>query len=77
MLVINRPDIDSIERLKNEISTEFLNMSLFGSDAVIRVMKKFILDQNLNNLNNLAIAMRKDLYGIWTKLNGDNLKIEL
>ena len=33
-LVINRPDINSIERLKNELCAEFINMSLFGSDKV-------------------------------------------
>lgn len=34
-LIINRPDIDSLDRLKNEIFVEFKNMSLFGSDNVI------------------------------------------
>lgn len=76
-LIINRPDIDSIDRLKNEISVEFINMSLFGSDNVIIAMKKFISEPDVIALNNLAIAMRKDLYGIRTKLNRDHFKIDL
>lgn len=76
-LIINRPDIDSIDRLKNEISVEFINMSLFGSDNVIIAMKKFIFELDVIALNNLAIAMRKDLYGIRTKLNRDHFKIDL
>lgn len=76
-LIINRQDIDSLNRLKNEISVEFINMSLFGSDNVIMAMKKFIFEKDMKTLNNLAIAMRKDLYGIRTKLNGDHFNIEL
>jgi hypothetical protein len=76
-LIINRPDIDSIDRLKNEISVEFINMSLFGSDNVIIAMKKFISEPDVIALNNLAIAMRKDLYGIRTKLNRDHFMIDL
>ncbi|MCT3788059.1 hypothetical protein HZQ67_11835 [Elizabethkingia anophelis] len=75
-LIINRPDIDSKERLKNEISIEFINMSLFGSDNVIITMKKFISKPEPKTLNNLAIAMRKDLYGIRTKLNQNHFNIE-
>ena len=42
-LVINRPDVNSKERLENELNAEFINMSLFGSDKVLAEMKKFIL----------------------------------
>lgn len=52
-------------------------MSLFGSDNVIIAMKKFIFEPDVTALNNLAIAMRKDLYGIRTKLNRDHFNIEL
>lgn len=76
-LVINRPDINSIERLKNEIYAEFINMSLFGSDKVIIRMKQFITEQNSQALNELAIAMRKDLYGIWTNLKSNSLDITI
>lgn len=76
-LVINRPDIDSIDRLRNEVHAEFINMSLFGSDNVVLEMKQFIIQQNGQTLNNLAIAMRKDLYGIRTNLKGNHFDIKL
>lgn len=74
-IIINRPDINSIERLRNEVQAEFINMSLFGSDRVIMEMKLFILSQDRESLNNLALAMRKDLYGIKTKLKGNHFDI--
>ena len=77
MLLINRPDINSIDRLRNEIHAEFINMSLFGSDNVILEMKQFLLKQNSQTLNDLALAMRKDLYGIKTSLKGNHFDINL
>lgn len=76
-IVISRPDIDSIDRLRNEVHAEFINMSLFGSDSVILGMKEFIIQQNGQSLNNLTIAMRKDLYGIRTNLKGNHFDIKL
>ena len=70
-LTINRPDISSLDRLKNEVSAEFLNMSLFASDKVILKMADFIKNKDVSNLNSLALAMRKDLYGIRTRLRND------
>ena len=52
-------------------------MSLFGSDNVIHEMKQFILQQNSVTLNNLAVAMRKDLYGIRTNLKGNHFDIKI
>ncbi len=75
-LIINRPDINSIDRLRNEIHAEFINMSLYGSDSVILTMKQFILEQSNETLNNIALAMRKDLYGIWTSLKSNHFAIE-
>lgn len=66
-LIINRPDITSKDRLSNELKAEFLNMSLYASDAVIEAMKKFISNDNSKALSNLALSMRKDLYGVKTK----------
>lgn len=48
-------------------------MLLFGSDNVIIAMKKFIFEPEVVTLNNLAIAIRKDLFR--TKLNRDHFKI--
>lgn len=75
-LIKHRPELNSIASLKNEIYTEFINMSLFASDNVILEMKNFIKYPNLKTLNNLAISMRKDLYGMKTKINGNFFEIE-
>jgi hypothetical protein len=75
MLVVNRPDIDSLERLNNELYAEFINMSLYGSDSVVVNLKAFVEIPDSDTLNNLAIAMRKDLYGISTKLKPDTFKL--
>lgn len=50
-LIINRPDIDSLERLVNEIQVEFINMSLYASDKVIIAMKDFLVHKNASMLN--------------------------
>lgn len=76
-LVINRPDITSIDRLRNEVHAEFINMSLFASDDVIHKMKAFIKNQNNMSLNDLAISMRKDLYGIRTSLKGNHFDTDV
>ena len=75
MLIINRPDINSIDRLKNELHVEFINMSLFGSDKVVIKMKEFVIHGNKTALIDLALEMRKDLYGIKTKLNHNDFDI--
>lgn len=76
-LVINRPDINSIDRLINEIQAEFINMSLFASDKVIISMKNFIIKRDSHSLNELAISMRKDLYGISTNLSAKHFDVEV
>lgn len=77
MLVVNRPDINSIERLRNEIHAEFINMALFASDNVVKSMKLFIRNQDAESLNRLAISMRKDLYGIRTNLNAHHFSFDI
>lgn len=51
-------------------------MALYGSDKVIISMKEFINKQNSQALNEVALAMRKYLYGIKTNLKDDNFRIE-
>ncbi|MCH7411272.1 hypothetical protein MM239_17890 [Belliella sp. DSM 111904] len=75
--IINRPDINSVERLRNEVHVEFINMSLFASDKVILEIKQFLGKQDSQTLNNLALAMRKDLYGIRTSLKGNHFDLGL
>lgn len=67
-LVVNRPDIQSIERLKNELDAELINMLLYASTRVIMYMKAFIDNPTNGSLLSLAIAMRRDLYVIRTKM---------
>lgn len=73
ILVINRPDITSKERLYNELNAEWTNMILFASDKVLLAMKKFLEKEDISAFNNLIIAMRKDLYGIKTKIKVQDL----
>jgi hypothetical protein len=40
-------------------------------------MKSFLLSKNQNSFNTLILTMRKDLYGIRTKLNESNFDIKL
>lgn len=72
-LVINRPNINSLDRLRNEVEAEFINMSLFASDNVILKMREFVCEESRITLNDLAVAMIKDLYGISTRLNSNHL----
>jgi hypothetical protein len=74
-LIVNRPDIQSIERLKNELNAELINMLLYASTRVIMYMKAFISNPNNESLISLAITMRRDLYGIRTKMRDVNVNI--
>lgn len=76
-LIISRPDISSIDRLKSELQAELITMSLFASDDVLIKMRAFVVQQNPQTLNDLAFAMRKDLYGIKTKLNNRQFDVIL
>lgn len=67
-LVINRPNIDSKEELLNELTAEWVNMSLYASDNVIRKMRELLEYKTQVSFNDLIIEMRKDLYGVKTKL---------
>ena len=44
-LKIQRPDINSKEELLNELTTEWVNMSLYASDGVILKMKNLLENQ--------------------------------
>lgn len=74
-LLIHRPDLKTKNILYDEIYTEWINMTLYASDKVINSMKTFLEDSNQKNFNNMILCMRKDLYGIRTKLNNEDLTI--
>ena len=69
----HRPDIQSKEDLIDEVKVECANMILFASDEVILAMKDFIKDVNSNNYTKTALAIRKDLYELKTKLTPQNI----
>jgi hypothetical protein len=50
-------------------------MILFASDQVIRSLNLFIADPTEDNYYILTINMRKDLYGLKTKLRPTSLKL--
>lgn len=69
-----RPDISTEELLNQELNVEFMNMTLYASDKVIISMKKFIESKNRPHFNNLILTMRRDLYGIKSKLKVEDLE---
>lgn len=64
---------ESKDELEYELLTEWRNMLLFANDKVLKSMKKFISNPNEENYWLTGIEMRKDLYGIKTKLNVKDL----
>ena len=74
-LAIHRPDIKSREELLDELKMEWMNMSLYASDKVILAMKRFVETEDKTTSHQLIRAMRKDLYGIRTKLKMHNLNL--
>jgi hypothetical protein len=71
-----RPDINTKEELYNEIAAEWMNMTLYASDDVIISLKLFLQNPKQNTFNIFTLNMRKDLYGIRTKLKSDDLIIK-
>lgn len=74
VLTINRPDIQTKERLEMDLGAEWINMALFASDNVIRCMKQLLHDKNQETFRALLMAMRQDLFGVKTKLTVDDWK---
>lgn len=51
------------EELIDELKTEWYNLILFASDDVLKTMHAFILFPSVLSFKNVALAMRKDLWG--------------
>lgn len=66
---------DSVSKLLEEIKIERDNMILYGSDKVIRSITKFISKSTEENYYLVAFAMRRDLYGLNTRLHPNELEI--
>ncbi len=75
-LLINRPNIQSKEELFNELSVEWVNMSLYASDGVIMKMKSLLESNSKSDYNELILEMRKDLYSVKTKLKSKDFRLK-
>jgi len=76
-LVIQRPNIESKSQLYQELNAEWVNMSLYGSDGVILRMRDFLVKQDNISYSRLILEMRKDLFGVKSKLNSMTYELDL
>jgi hypothetical protein len=67
-LLQKRTDINTIEDLKYELLVEWKNMLLFASDSVLTAVKTYLKTPTQENFFIAGLEMRKDLYGIKTKI---------
>lgn len=76
-LKLHRPDIASWDKLQEELFLEWQNMLLYANDAVIIAMRDFLQKTDFETLSVLCIEMRKDLYGLKTKLKPTDLLVKI
>jgi hypothetical protein len=70
-----RPDLKTIEDVKEEVRIEMLHGLLFASDNVINAMAQFVQSPNYSSYFKAVIAMRKDLWGEKTKIEEGDLEV--
>jgi len=63
-----RPDLSTLEDVRQELKTELLNALLFANDDVIRCLSEFIREPSHGLYLRTVTAMRKDLWGKTTKI---------
>lgn len=63
-----RTTLNTLEDLMEELDIEWKNMILYANDEVLKTMGQFVREPTLNNFWKTTLEMRKDLYGINTKL---------
>lgn len=76
-LKIYRPDIPNSKTLLVELKLELYNALLYAGDDVIISLKKFIANTNHKTYSEVALQMRKDLFGKKTSLNFEDIEISL
>lgn len=76
-LKLYRSDITSLDKLQEELLLEWQNMLLYANDEVIIAMRKFLEKIDFETFSILCIEMRKDLYGLKTKLKPTDLLIRI
>jgi hypothetical protein len=52
------------------LKAELINSYLYASDEFLHSLKNFIQDQSNKNLLAVAVAIRKDLWGLRTRVTG-------
>jgi hypothetical protein len=73
----HRPDLPDTAALMNELKTELYNAMLYAKDDVVQCLKVFIELPDHQSFFNVALAMRRDLYGKRTKLVFGDIKVDL
>ncbi|MBI5916170.1 MAG: hypothetical protein HY842_12410 [Bacteroidetes bacterium] len=69
-----RTDLNTKEDLTDELKTEWKNSLLYASDEFVKRMSDFVKEPSEINYWKTALEMRKDLYGIKTRLSIDEFK---
>ena len=72
---LHRPDLKSMEDLKNEIETEWYNSFMFASDEVIRTMKAFIKTPTALTYGKVLLAIGKDMWKKKTEFKAEEIKL--
>lgn len=72
-----RPDIKSMDDLKEELKTEWVNTLIYSSDGTITTFKNFISNPNEKSFIQTVLSMRKELWGKKSKLTFTSLAIDL
>lgn len=70
---LHRPDLKTMEDVKNEVETELFNCLLFASDNVIKSLKEFILKPSNVTYAKTVFAMRKDCWNEKTDLKAEEI----
>jgi len=72
-LTERRPDLVSVEDLRQELRVEMLNALLFASDKVVRALSEFNSNPSYTSYLEVVAAMREDLWGNATKITATDL----
>jgi len=68
-----RPDLASVEDLRQELRVEMLNALLFASDQVVSALSRFNAAPTYASYLEVVAAMRKDLWGKATTITAKDL----
>ena len=72
-LTERRPDLASVEDLRQELKVEMLNALLFASDRVVSALAAFNAHPTYASYLEVVAAMRKDLWGKATRITATDL----